>query len=64
VITDPNDSYRYVQIRGNVVEITTLGAREYIGRLTKKHTGRDKYTSDSAEEIRVTYKILPENVSV
>lgn len=64
VIIDPDDPYRYIQIRGKVVGITTLGAREHIDRLSKKYTGRDKYTSGSADEIRVTYKILPERVSV
>jgi PPOX class probable F420-dependent enzyme len=64
VIIDPNDPYRYIQIRGKVVEITTQGAREHIDRLSKKYTGRDKYTSGSTDEIRVTYKILPESISV
>lgn len=64
VIIDPYDPYRYIQIRGKVVDISTLGAREHIDRLSKKYTGRDKYTSGSADEIRVTYKILPERVSV
>jgi len=64
VIIDPDDPYRYIQIRGKVVGITTLGAREHIDRLSKKYTGRDKYTSGSADEIRVAYKILPERVSV
>jgi len=64
VITDPNDPYRYIQIRGKVVEITSQGAREHIDRLSKKYTGKDKYTFGSADEIRVTYAILPESVSV
>jgi len=64
VITDPKDPYRYIQIRGKVVEITTQGARRHIDRLSKKYTGRDKYISGSADETRVTYKIMPEHVSV
>jgi PPOX class probable F420-dependent enzyme len=64
VIVDPKDPYRYIQIRGKVVEITTLGAREHIDVLSKKYTGRDKYTDGPVEEIRVTYKILPENISI
>jgi PPOX class probable F420-dependent enzyme len=64
VITDPNDPYRYIQIRGKIVEITTQGARGHIDRLSKKYTGRDKYTSGSPDETRVTYKIMPEHVSV
>ena len=49
VIIDPNDSYRYIQIRGRIVEITTQGAREHIDQLSKKYTGRDKYASGSPE---------------
>jgi PPOX class probable F420-dependent enzyme len=64
VITDPKDPYRYIQIRGKVVEITTKGAREHIDWLSKKYTGRDIYTNGPADEIRVTYKILPESISV
>jgi PPOX class probable F420-dependent enzyme len=63
VIIDPRDSYRYIQIRGEVVLITTEGAREHINELSKKYTGRDLYTSGSADEIRVTYKILPRNIN-
>ncbi len=62
VITDPKDPYRYIQIRGKVIEITTNGAREHIDALSKKYTGRDKYSSGSASEIRVIYKIQPESV--
>ena len=64
VIIDPNDPYRYIQIRGIVVDITTQGAKEHIDKLSKKYTGRDKYTLGAAGEIRVTYKIIPQNVSI
>ena len=63
-ILDPADYYRYIQIRGRVIEMTTDGAREHINTLSKKYTGRDKFTPGSEEEIRVTYKILPEFISV
>jgi PPOX class probable F420-dependent enzyme len=59
VIIDPKDPYRYIQVRGKVVEITTKGAREHIDALAKKYTGIDKYQSNNPNEIRVTYKILP-----
>jgi PPOX class probable F420-dependent enzyme len=62
-IVDPKDAYRYIQIRGRVIEITYQGAKEHIDTLSKKYTGRDFYTGGSAEEIRVTYIILPEHVS-
>jgi len=60
VIQDPNDIYRYIQIRGRVVEITEQGADEHINALSLK------YDSESwrkkAGETRVMYKILPEHV--
>jgi PPOX class probable F420-dependent enzyme len=63
VILDPKDPYRYIQVRGKVIEITTQGAREHINELSKKYTGRAIYTGGPADEIRVTYKILPAHVS-
>ena len=55
-IMDPKNAYRYIQLRGKVVEITEEGAREHINALSKKYTGDDVY-SGPADEIRVTYKI-------
>ena len=62
VILDPKNPYRYLQIRGRVVEITTEGARKHIDTLAKKYTGADTYTSGRDNEIRVIYKIYPENI--
>ena len=55
-IIDPQDPYRYLQLRGKVVEITEAGARAHINFLSSKYTGREVF-SGPAEEIRVTYKI-------
>ena len=63
IIIDPKDPYRYIQIRGKVVEITTEGARQHINALSKKYTGTDIFTGGPSDEIRVTYKILPEKIS-
>ena len=62
-IVDPKDPYRYLQIRGRVVEITEQGARAHIDRLSKKYTGNDRYQLSSPDEVRVTYRIQPESVS-
>lgn len=66
VIMDLSDPYRYIQIRGRVVEITETGADQHIDALSKKYTGREKYSSPNQDpdEIRVTYKIHPDRVSV
>lgn len=61
-IVDPENPYRYLQIRGKIVEITTEGAREHIDRLAKKYTGAEKYTSGRDNEIRVIYKLYPESI--
>ncbi len=62
VITDPKNPYRFIQIRGKVVEISTQGAREHINTLAKKYTGQERYTSGDPDEKRVIYKVLPEKV--
>lgn len=64
LIVDPKNPYRYIQIRGKVVEITTEEARQHIDELAKKYQGVDKYIGQSENEVRVKYKILPEKISV
>jgi PPOX class probable F420-dependent enzyme len=61
-IADPANPYRYLQIRGKVIEFTTEGADAHIDTLAGKYTGTPKYTFGKTGEIRVTYKILPEKV--
>ena len=61
-ISDPDNPYRYVQIKGAVVEITEAGADAHIDALAKKYTGQDRYAHRKPGEVRVTYKILPSRV--
>ena len=56
-ISDPDDPYRYIQIRGKVTEVTEEGARDTIDHLSHKY--RDALFDHKANETRVTYKILP-----
>jgi PPOX class probable F420-dependent enzyme len=60
VIQDPHDLYRYIQIRGRVVEITEEGGLEHINALSLKYDGEP--WKKKADETRVIYKILPEHV--
>jgi PPOX class probable F420-dependent enzyme len=62
-IVDPGNAYRYVGIRGRVVEITEEGADAHIDQLSKKYLGKDRYPNRRAGEVRVIYKITPERVS-
>ena len=61
-IQDPTNSYRYLQIRGQVVEITETGADAHIDALAGKYTGNFTYQHHQPGVNRVIYKILPEKV--
>ena len=61
VIQDPGDPYRFIQIRGRVVEITEEGALEHIDALSHIYYGRP--WNPIAGQVRVIYKILPERVN-
>lgn len=61
-ILDPDNPYRYVQVRGRVVETTEKGADAHIDALAKKYLGQDKYPFRRPGEVRVLYKVLPESV--
>lgn len=61
-IADPANPYRYIQIRGRVIEVTTEGADAHIDRLAFKYQGLSSYPYRQPGEQRVLYKILPEQV--
>jgi PPOX class probable F420-dependent enzyme len=62
-IIDPDNAYRYLGMRGRVVEVTEQGADAHIDALAKKYIGQDRYPWRQPGEVRVTYKIRPERVS-
>jgi hypothetical protein len=63
-IIDPDNPYRYLEIRGKVVEITEQGADAHIDKMAKKYLGQDKYPFRQPGEVRVLYKIKPEHTSM
>jgi len=63
-IIDPDNPYRYLEIRGRVVEITEEGADANINKLAKKYLGVDKYPYRQGNETRVIYKIQPEHTNM
>jgi PPOX class probable F420-dependent enzyme len=58
-ISDPDNPYRYVQIRGKVTKETEEGADAHIDSLAKKYMGVDSYPFRNAAEKRVIYHIEP-----
>ena len=61
-IIDPENPYRYVQVRGRVASISEEGADAHIDSLAKKYLGKDKYPYARPGEVRVVYTIEPVTV--
>lgn len=61
-VTDQNNPYHMVTVRGKVVEQTTEGADKHIDKLARKYLGVDKYPLHSSNEKRIILKIKPERV--
>ncbi len=59
-LSDPDNPYRYLEVRGRVVEVTEAGADEQLDRMAKKYLDEDKYPFRRPGEQRVLYKIAPE----
>ena len=61
-VIDPDNPYRYVQVRGTVVKETEAGADGHIDSLAKKYLGQDKYLFRMPGEVRVIFEIEPFSV--
>jgi PPOX class probable F420-dependent enzyme len=61
-IMDPDNAYRYVQVRGRVRRATTEGADSHIDALAKKYLGKDSYPWKRPGEERLTVEIEPTSV--
>jgi PPOX class probable F420-dependent enzyme len=62
-LQDPDNPYRYLEVRGRVAEITEEGADQHIDKLAKKYLGVDKYPGRQPGEVRVIYKVKPEHTT-
>ncbi len=61
-LIDPDNPYRYLEVRGRVVDITEKGADQHIDKLANKYLGVDKYPYAKPGEVRVLYRVKPEHV--
>ena len=61
-IMDPDNPYRYLQIRGRIASVTEMGADAHIDSLAKKYLGKDRYPYRKADEVRVIFTITPDRV--
>lgn len=62
-IMDPDNPYRYIQIRGRVSRAVKAGADAHIDSLAKKYLGKETYPFRQPGEVRIMYEIEPEAVS-
>jgi PPOX class probable F420-dependent enzyme len=62
-IMDPDNAYRYIQVRGRVKRATEQGADAHIDQLAKKYLGKDKYPWAQPNQVRVIYEIEPTSFS-
>ena len=72
LVIDPDDGARFIEVRGDVFEITQEGAIEHADKLTQAYSGGeqqqfygDVYPKETRDkETRVIFKILPTKVNV
>lgn len=63
-IMAPDNPYRWLEVRGKVVEIVEGDAAEaHIDGLSNAYFGRPKFVKNDPEEVRVIYKIEPVRVN-
>jgi len=63
-VMDPDNPYRYVQVKGRVAEVTESGADAHIDALAKKYMGVDAYPYRRPGEVRGIFRIRPERVQI
>ena len=62
-ILDPDNPYRYLEVRGRVTERTLNGADPHIDAMAKKYLGKDTYPYRKPGEVRVIYKVEPLHIT-
>ena len=61
-LVDPDDQFRYLSIRGRVVEHTTEGTAEQIDAMARRYMGLPGYPRHDPTRPRRLFKIRPERV--
>ncbi len=61
-ILDPENPYRYLQLMGQIVDVTEAGGDAHIDALAKKYLGQDTYPGRAPGEVRVIYRMALDKV--
>ena len=62
-LVDPENPYRYLEIRGRLERVEQDPDKAFINKMAKKYMGVDVYPWSSPEEQRVIMVIRPEKVT-
>jgi hypothetical protein len=60
---DPDNPYRYLEVRGQVAERTLNGADKHIDATAKKYLDKDEYPFRQPGEVRVIYRVEPTHIT-
>ena len=58
---DPDNPYRYLEVRGEVEAMTEEGAWDHAHKMAKKYLDQDKYPYAQPGEVRLLIKIKPQH---
>ena len=62
-ILDPENPYRYLEIRGTVVEVQPDPDKAFIDRMAQKYLGEEKYPWNRPEDERVIVVVEPDRTT-
>lgn len=62
LVADPDDPFRWMEVRGTVANISTDGAAAHIDKLAKDYTGADVYSNHTPDETRIICYVEPTRV--
>lgn len=62
-IVDPKNPYRYLEIRGTVVQIDADPELDFINAMSKKYLGMERYPNHRPGDERVVVVVAPEHTT-
>ncbi len=62
LVIDPENPFRYLEVRGRVAKVTEEDGDAVIDKLAKDYLGLDIYPNHTPDETRVTFHIEPVKV--
>lgn len=63
-ITDPDDPYRYIEIRGIVESIDDDPDHRFINTMAKKYLDENTHPWQQPEDVRVVVRVCPRHITV